>query len=719
MLYFFLTKRRKTMVGTQKLLYILPDLAYTAEILKGKKEGEYSVQSFHQVNGEFMADDNLLPENLKKLFDKIEAEEYTLVLPDFLFADTIVSVPGTDDAVIAGYLRNDLLPKIGVSTLTHETKTTILMQRKSESRVQFTALEKEIADMLGGILANRGIKILDIVPLSWTVKSLVSLEPSVSVVQIGTRLYLAEHYVGVNQTSNAPLDSVENIVETITTLKGADPNLQTLYLLTNSLVEEKMRAGLSKTLPVQQLTLPGDDNLQMPSYVKQLIEAAGATLNDKNYPVPHFALGGSALVTSVLPAEDVEEVVVAEVEEKPAETEEVVPETEEVVEGETVEAVEEKNAEEAGEGEEVVAEEKTDEAEAGQETQSSDEEVQKEETTDDKEAGDSEAEATKADKTEVAVEAKSAEPELVIGKMATDAAATVVAPVAVAAVASEAKSDDEVKAEKSAEKPVEKEAEATTEPTPEKTSEKVVEKVAEKPVEKPVASSEPRVEPKAEPKLDKKEATADNAATSDQVEAKKDEADPMAAKIEKLARKEETPKKKGRTVADFFKKLLLFIFIFALTIAVGLGVGYAVLRFTGGETGPEVEPIVVEEIVEEEPIEIVVDDEATESADLNGDDVAELDLGEMSGLVVNATGVAGMAGNVATALTNDGFGTVNTGNARGTYTETVDLVKMPARNSALINALEAATGLSLTFDDDYTIEDPSGDYDAVIVINAT
>ena len=632
------------MVGTQKLLYILPDLAYTAELLQGKKEGEYSVQSFHQINGEFMDDDNLLPENLKKLFEKIEAEEYVLVLPDFLFADTIVSVPNTDDVAIAEYLRSDLLPKIGVSTLTHETKTTILMQRKNESRVQFSALEKEIADLLASVLSGKEIRITGIVPLSWTIKSLVSLEPSISVVQIGTRLYLSEHYVGINQTSNAPLGSVENIVETVTTLKGADPNLQTLYLLTNALVEEKLRDALTKILPVQQLTLPGDDNLQMPSYVKQLIEAAGSTLNDKNYPVPHFSLGSSAVVTSVVaPDEEVAELGSEVQTEEEEVTEEVEPE---LVEAEVADTEEEA----------VAAAVEPVEGEVEAET---------------------EEEATKPEAEE--------SPQL-------------------------SETVDEQEVEKAEEKEIEPETDLNK-PVFEEKAEKISSevKVEEDKEDEPTAEDDV----KTETQLDKKEPEPDNATHRDQEGSD-------AARVEKQAKKELSPKRKGRTVGDFFKKLLLFILIFALTIAIGLGVGYGVLKLTGGNTDePEPTPI-PEEVVVEEPVVVATDSaDASESAGMEDNSAVEIDKGELSILVVNATGVAGLAGTVRTSLTNDGFTSVNTGNSKGEYSENADLVLMPSKNSALISALEAATGLSLRYDEDYQTEDPDKTYDAVIVLGAS
>ena len=58
---------------------------------------------------------------------------------------------------------------------------------------------------------------------------------------MGTNLFSALHYIGVDQTFQAPTDDVEAMAETIKTLKGSEPNIQTVYLVTNAVVEEKLK----------------------------------------------------------------------------------------------------------------------------------------------------------------------------------------------------------------------------------------------------------------------------------------------------------------------------------------------------------------------------------------------------------------------------------------------------------------------------------------------
>ena len=56
------------MLNTKKLLYILPDVAYSAELLPSKKPSTFTISSFRQINGEYMDDNEFIPENILKLF---------------------------------------------------------------------------------------------------------------------------------------------------------------------------------------------------------------------------------------------------------------------------------------------------------------------------------------------------------------------------------------------------------------------------------------------------------------------------------------------------------------------------------------------------------------------------------------------------------------------------------------------------------------------------
>lgn len=279
------------MLNTQKLLFILPDLAYAAELLPAKKEYTFTVQAFRQINGEYSNESDFIPANIDKLFSKLDKEEYHLILPDFLFTNTIVNMTGTSEATVLDHVNKILLPELDLSKQTHEIETTVLTSFKGISKIQISAIEKSLLAPLRAAAQEHGVTISAISPLSWCLKSIISLEPSISVVQLGSHLFSAEHYIGIDQANNFPITEYESIVETIKTLKGAEPSIQTIYIVSSSLIEEDIKQKLSNTLPIQQLASFKDDDTQMPSYVRFVIESCMKTLAIPDFPVPKFKLG--------------------------------------------------------------------------------------------------------------------------------------------------------------------------------------------------------------------------------------------------------------------------------------------------------------------------------------------------------------------------------------------------------------------------------------------
>jgi len=281
------------MLNTQKLLYILPDVAYVAELLPGKKPHSFSIQSFRQINGEYLDENTFIAENVIKLLSKLEDDNYHLVLPDSLFTNTIVTVKETEDKKIEAFINENLLPQLEINRETHQIAISKLTTLKGESRVQLSALEQSLLAPLRVGSGKTKNKIVAVSPLSWTLKSVVSLEPSITILQMGKNLFSALHYIGVDQAFETIVDDVEAIAETIKTLKGSEPNIQTVYLVTNAVVEEKLKDLLSDTIPLQQLNLLKEDDAKVPSYVKYCIEAGQKTISISDYPVPKFTLGKS------------------------------------------------------------------------------------------------------------------------------------------------------------------------------------------------------------------------------------------------------------------------------------------------------------------------------------------------------------------------------------------------------------------------------------------
>jgi hypothetical protein len=310
------------MSASPRLLYILPEVAYVAELLPAKQPNSFAVHSFRQINGSFITEEQLLEDNLVKLLDKLEPGEYQVLLPDFLFTDTIINVKATDGDQVKEYIKTTLLPSLEIDQTTHNVETFVLTEHKGIFKVQLSALEKSLVEPLVNGMAERAQLISSIVSVSWAMKSLISLEPSLSIVQLGEQLYLAQHYIGVDQALSVPVAEAENLIDTVKTLKGAEPSIQTIYLLSSELVAERLRQGLHDTVPLQQLAVFSQDDSQMPPYLKQVFEASMRTLSTPEYELPKFTFTATKTASSFAPSAI--KAVVAEVEKEAEKLEKVV-----------------------------------------------------------------------------------------------------------------------------------------------------------------------------------------------------------------------------------------------------------------------------------------------------------------------------------------------------------------------------------------------------------
>jgi hypothetical protein len=600
------------MLNTHKLIYILPDLTYIAELLPTKKEHTFSVQAFRQINGEFMDDNDLIPDNIDKLVSKIEPEEYHLVLPDFLFTNTIVEVADTSENKVNQLLKEDILPKLGLTKETHDIATSILTQYNQKSKVQISALEKSVLNSFRLKAIEKGIKISAVSPLSWTVKAMISLEPSISVIQIGSYLYLAEHYIGVDQTISFNIDETENIAETIKTLKGSESSIQTVYLLTNQLVENKLKENLSQTLPLQQLSTFAEEEKDLPSYVRQIIETSMKTLSIPDFPVPKFPLGKEN--TEAAKSIESEPETAAE----PAPIKKTEPEIEKP----------------------VVKSEPTVETSALPKPQ------------------------------QPALEAVSTTAPAALP------AAEVVTTQAIELITTESFKlfNDEI--DKKDEPKTIDEAPVTAEKV--ETEPKVIEPPAE-----PAIVEQPVVTESREPNI--AQFSAQGAAPSAAI----------------------TPTKKviknTTDTSHMIKMVFLSIAVLCLTVAIGVGLGLGYLTFFANKNQPEPEsPVVLSS-----PVPSPVPSPSPSP-------VSNIDKTKPV-LVVNATTIAGKAGKIKKALTDAGFTTVDTGNAKGEY-KSGNILLMKEDNSTVVTEMGAASGLTLTFSNKVAIEDPKEKYQAVIVL---
>lgn len=649
------------MLNTKKLLYILPDLSYIAELLPAKKEYTFSIQSFKQINGEFINEDELIPTSIEKLFTKLEKEEYHLILPDFLFTNTIVNVEGTSKTAVLEHVETKLLPDLNLSQDTHEIETTVLTSFKGNSKVQISAIEKSVLAPLRAMVKKTEVKITAISPLSWSIKAIVSLEPSITVLQLGSNLYAAQHYIGVDQASSYPLDEYDSIVETIKTLKGAEPSIQSVYLASGSLVEEDIKEKLSDTLPIQQLATFKEEDSKMPSYVKFIIESSMRTLSIPDYPVPNFELGkpSDADLESLSETKIEDEKEIKEENELPEPTkkeevkkEEEIEKVEEVEEDSSSKTVDPATVDlpapsvvpmipEVDEQKETMAEDKKNKS-----------------TTDEKE-----------EELPSIPEIETTTPE----------------------VAKE-ESSDEVK-------PLEETEEKSDEIKPLNSSSEVEEV---KPVE--IAETEDKKED-SEIDLSQfagKDTDEGNGLAVEDKDTNKSE-DGEISPIKKLDKSQKKVIKNSSGVNNMLKMVFITIAVFFITIAIGVGVGLGLLKMSDKQ--PE-EPVAT--VVEETPTPEPTVEPTPEPVEIVKED--------LSILVVNATTKAGYAGKIKTLLVDAEIEDVDAANAKGEYEEGTDYLLMKEENEALQTLLEESTELEFKYSADIDIEDTAEEYDAVIVL---
>ncbi len=581
----------------------MPDSAYAAELLPTKKPNTFAIQAFRQINGEFIDDNEFIPANVDKLIKKFDPDEYHLILPDFLFTNTIVDIKETEESVVKKYLKEKLLPELGLTKDTHEVDTFILTQYQGKSKVQLSALERSLMAPVQKAAAEHKLTIAEISPLSWTIKSVISLEPSLSTIQIGSRLYLAQHYIGVDQTISFSIEETENIAETVKTLKGAEPNIQTMYLLTNGLVENTIKEKLSGTLPIQQLANFSDETEGIPSYIKQIIEASAKTLSIPELVIPRFKLEKYEGPFDV-PA------TVAEVKEKEEKEEKAQPKPIHL--------------------------------------------------DDDNEE------------------------EMPIPSMPIVKPAELPKPNAA------------LKVEAAPEVPV-----SPVKIEPVHTPPALTPSLAPAPIPAPALISPPIVKP-------------ENVVPFTQPMTDSRPMNPIFTNpsMPPTIPNHEVPRQVIKNKSDagsLIKVVAITIGALVVTVALGVGIGFGLLTLSEKKSGTAMKSA----SPTASPIATVA---PTPTATPTPTPVA-IDKAKTKILVVNATKTSGLAGKMKKSLTDAGYKSVDTGNAKGTYTTSGTFVLLDKNDAGMVASFSKDTGNTLTYATGKDTEDPSGKYDAVIVLN--
>lgn len=158
---------------------------------------------------------------------------------------------------------------------------------------------------------------------------------------------------------------------------------------------------------------------------------------------------------------------------------------------------------------------------------------------------------------------------------------------------------------------------------------------------------------------------------------------------------------------SFGKYLLLAVGVALIIALIGGGIIVSQGAITGGNQ-PTPEPTTTP-VATEAPVEVTPTPEASTSA---------IPKDEVQVLVLNATGVAGKAGNTARVFETAGYENVDTGNAKGDYEDsgTFVMVKDEA-NAGIIEEMTEDTKLELEKMDYDKAEDVAGKYDVIIILN--
>lgn len=277
------------MLDTRKVILILPEIAFICELLPDKKPNSFLVHACTQVNGSFVVGQHVVMKNIAKLFQKLEPKEsYYIILPDSLFLQSILTLKVSNESELAAELEKTVLPDLGLSPDEFQIITKTLTQRQGNYRLQVTALSKESLVILSGLAHLSKVELAGVTSLSWSVKGMISLEPSLTVVQAGDQLFVAQHYIGVEKCTQFGLSASAEVLPRLRQLKEQESSIMTVYLLTDGEVEKNLKADAAKFVPFQQMT-SAKTLAKLPSHVATLLEQSMRTLSVTDFPVPLFS----------------------------------------------------------------------------------------------------------------------------------------------------------------------------------------------------------------------------------------------------------------------------------------------------------------------------------------------------------------------------------------------------------------------------------------------
>ena len=713
------------MVKSKHLLVVAQKLALIAELEPTKKAGFYVLRSLRQINGDFIKNNQLITDNLVKLFGKLDTDQtYTLVLPDNLFLDKIENIPAITDNEIKKQLSEQILPDLKINLDDYQIKTASLLQLGQTSRIQISAAEdKFLAEITQALSEVENSPLIEnVVPMSWLTKSIVTLEPSLSIFQIGDELLLAQHYIGIVQTKKFDVSELVELVNFIKKLKEKEADLQTVYLLTDEKVEKALNKGLKDLLPLQQLSgaETGDGVAPM---IKAYLEAAARSMDIPEYAIPFYSLEKIKILSTSAAAtptkavnssqnQDTNEITTeneTETSENEATSEtENIPEAIEENETDIEKASEMTITDDAGNLETLdpksqkISEDNSDEINSinskgkNENLENSEDISLAEAVAKEKKMADVNQFGSIDDLSEE--ESSSSVNSSAFNRNSIPANSTAVG-MAVATTAINSSSASAKTAEIARDVGTRLENDSISNTSDEKmthhnylSAEKNAS--ADNIISQPALVKEEKnmSDFNYEPSLAQRETP-----TGQQIPANSYQASVTPP-----------PKK----TASGGKKVMVFLGIFLLTVAIGLALGFGAIALLNKDTqqAEDVTPKPTPAPVIEEPV-------ASESAEV----LEKIDRTAEKILVVNATTTAGLAGKLQSTLKEAGYTQVETGNSADSelYKSESYYILLPKENKSLVTDLGEVTQKTLTAGTSYDDEDDGKNYDAIIVINTS
>lgn len=273
-----------------KILILLPNLAICAELLPTKKPHSYSIATLSTHSLEVMQKGGFNILALEKIFSTLEKDgSYHLILSDSLFTQTIQTINAESDSAIKEEIKSKILPALDLSTNTHFLVPTVLNQHKGATRVQLTAIEKELLLPLRVIAGKHSIDLNSLTSLSWSIKSMITLEPSVSVIELEGILYIAQHYIGVENCASFNHLELKSAGALISSFKKSEPSTMSVYAISSAEVASNLRDLIKLELPLQKMN-EATQASESDEVTTCLLETIAKTISITDFPVPYLQL---------------------------------------------------------------------------------------------------------------------------------------------------------------------------------------------------------------------------------------------------------------------------------------------------------------------------------------------------------------------------------------------------------------------------------------------